>query len=131
MRVTSRGSCQQFAQIFIEFGVLLGELFHQIGQAVGDGVQLVLYGVVGSLLCVLQQGHQEERDDSGDGVDDQLPGVDGAEKEERRRPEHHYHHAHYEEPCLRGACTDVGREPIEDGDVRRNFGWENCRGLQR
>lgn len=54
--------------------------------------------------------------DGGDSVDNQLPGVDGAEEEERRRPEHHYHRAHYEEPSLRGPCTGVDREPIEDGD---------------
>lgn len=63
-----------------------GQLAHQVGQAVCNGVELVLCGFIRALLRVLQQHHQQECDDRGERVDDQLSGVHIPEQEKRRRP---------------------------------------------
>lgn len=56
--------------------------------------ELDLQRSVRAFLSVLWQRHQQERDDSGDGVDDQLPGIDRPQQEKRRSPKHHDHHTH-------------------------------------
>jgi|AntDryMetagUQ255_1029468.scaffolds.fasta_scaffold58047_2 hypothetical protein len=72
---------RSFFEVFAEFEVLFRELLHQVGEAVCDGIEFVLNGVVGAFLGVLEQRHEEECDDGGDGGDDQLPGDDGAQQE--------------------------------------------------
>jgi len=66
--------------------VFLGQLAHQVGEPVGDGVELVLDGLVGPFLHVLQRCDEKERHDRRHGIDDQLPGVDVRKQEVRRRP---------------------------------------------
>ena len=66
--------------------MLFREPLHQVGEAVCDGIEfvlnvVVLNDVVGAFLGVLEQRHEEECDDGGDGGDDQLPGDDGAQQE--------------------------------------------------
>src|SRR5918995_4002177 len=48
---------------------------HEVGQGVGDGVELVLRRGVGAGLAVLEQRDHQKGHDRGGRVDDQLPGV--------------------------------------------------------
>src|SRR3954468_1136120 len=74
------------------------ERFHGVGQAVGDGVELLVRGLVAAPLRVLEQSDEQERDACGDGVDHQLPRIDRAEEGEARTPEDHEQDAEDEEP---------------------------------
>src|SRR5437016_14621440 len=47
-------------------------VLHEVGQAVGDGVELVVDRLLRSSLAVLQKRHHEERDDRCRGVDLEL-----------------------------------------------------------
>lgn len=39
--------------------MLFRELLHEVGEAVCDGIEFVLNGVVGAFLCVLEQTQRE------------------------------------------------------------------------
>ena len=61
-------------------GFVGGEVFHQVRQTVGYSVELVLDGLLAALLGILQERHQQEGDDCGRSVDDELVGVEVADQ---------------------------------------------------
>jgi hypothetical protein len=73
------------------------EVFHQVREAVGYGVELVLEGLLAAALGVLEERHQEEGDDGGGGVDDELIGVEVANQEVAWCPDDHEQRAEREE----------------------------------
>ena len=107
--------------------VPIGHVRHEVGQAVGDGIELVLGRVVTARLAVLEQRDEEERDDRRGGVDLELIGGCGERRPSVARdayqplygPENDEQHAKREE---RGAARDVGDatgEPVEEPDPAR------------
>jgi hypothetical protein len=94
---------------------------HEVGEAVGDRVELVLEGLITPGLAVLEQCHHQERNYGRHRVDDELPCVDIAKQKECRRPDEHEEDAHTEE---RGSARDPRRptrKAIEHTDARGNL----------
>lgn len=93
-----------------------GVAAHHIGQRVCDGVELLLDGVIGAGLGVLQQRDEKKGDDRREGVDDQLPGVQ-FEYDESGRPDHDDRHTRHEEPGFRHPLRDRRGEFVEGGHM--------------
>ncbi len=101
---------------------LLGEgagLVHTIGivqdLSIGfeHGVELVLDSSGAAILRILQKSNQEERDDSGHRVDDELPGINILDDNEARCPDQHQKNAQAKEPCSGHLIAHLGSELIE------------------
>ena len=92
--------------------VVVGEVAHQVGHAVGQGVELLVDGLLTSSLGILKKRYQKEGDYGRGSVDEQLPGVEVRE-EESRSPYHHQHHAEREERCLADHFGTTLRETVE------------------
>ena len=101
-----------------------GNVFHEVGETVRDRVELVVYGLIGSCLAVLEECHHQERNDRRNSVDDQLPRVEIADQEVARPPDDHEQYAEREEGS---AARDPGRPSREEversdplGDLARH-----------
>ena len=89
-------------QVLLLVLVARQEVLHQVGHAVGKGIELVVQRVLGPALGVLQHGDEKERQDGRGGVDQQLLGVEVSYQGIARGPEDHQRHAEREE----GRATD-------------------------
>src|SRR5581483_11529437 len=86
---------------------------HQVGEPVGARVELLLDRLLAPPLAVLEESHEQERDDRRHRVDDQLPGVDVVEDEEARQPEQDEQHARHEEERAPDEIGRATREAVE------------------
>jgi hypothetical protein len=74
----------------------------------------MLEGLFGALLGILQERHQQEGDEGGRGVDDELVGVEVADQEVGGRSQHHQKYAEGEKRC---SADEIGApigEPVEE-----------------
>ena len=111
---------------------------HHVGQAVGDGVQLVLGGLVLPGLAVLQQGHHQEGDDGGRRVDLEMElcveeglrvAFDQDRDEALEKPERHQQDTEGEEG---GTAGEEGRPPgeaVEEADTAAHVAWHQELGI--
>src|SRR5205807_7763555 len=105
----------QLLDVLVQTVILSGYVFHQIGEPVSNGVELVLGGLVVPGLGVLQERDQQERDDRRHGVDQKLPGVELQERH-RRPPYENEQHARGKEGRPAGDGRGVTREPVKEPD---------------